>query len=273
MSGHLGRRHASWQSCNRGLLSITVAVLCALVIAGGCRSDEPSPKGAGAVSDLGSPPTAQALDELFIAVDATRAEPSGRYRSDSEKRSTNGAYDSGRLSVRPDGGPEVLVAGTQVCLQSSWFPQAPARTPWLSVPLSNLAPLENRSPGLADEVAALAGAAPPGIGPALAAMRTATEATSRKDDTLWARLDLSNMDKVNPRDQGAVVAWAGLWARKGGERQIVVKTSLTDGGLIDQVVFDPKGTTPAGPYTLTLTELGAPVPVTTPPSTDTTPLK
>ena len=113
----------------------------------------------------------------------------------------------------------------------------------------------------------------PGIGPALAAMRTATEATSRKDDTLWARLDLSNMDKVNPRDQGAVVAWAGLWARKGGERQIVVKTSLTDGGLIDQVVFDPKGTTPAGPHTLTLTELGAPVSVTTPPSTDTTPLK
>ena len=273
MSGRPDRRHAVWQSGNRHRFSITVAVLCALVIAGGCRSDEPSRQGAGAVSDLGSPPTAQALDELFIAVDATRAEPSGRYRSDSEKRSTHGAYDSGRLSVRPDGGPEILVAGNQVYLQSSGFPQVAAETPWLSVPLSNLAPLENRSPGLADEVAALAGAAPPGVGPVLAALRTATEATRRKDDTLWARLDLSNLDKVNPRDQGAVVAWAGLWARNGGKRQVVIKTSLTDGGLIGRVVFDPEGTTPAGPYTLTLTELGAPVPVTTPPSTDTTPLK
>lgn len=269
--------------------TVRAAALSALTVAAtllvGCSGDDGATPPEDPTASTVPEPSAAALDELFVAVDATRAAPTGRYTTKSPRRSTSGAYDSTGVSIQSDLRPEIRVSGSQVFLPATIFPKANAETTWLTVPLDNLAPLENRSPGLADEVAALAGAAPPGVGPSLAALRTATEASRYDDGTLRAQLDLSNLTEVNPRDQDAVVAWAGLWARDGGSRRVTVEVTLSADGLLQQAVFDPDaklGDAPtpddapelvAGPLTLEFVDLGSPVTVTTPFATDTTPLK
>ena len=220
------------------------------------------------------------LDELLIALDATRAVPTGRYSTTSPRQSTFGEYDADgvRLMAAECPGiqppcPEIRLIGRLAYVSSSSFPTVGASTNWLTVPLDRLGPLENRSPGLADEVAALGGTPPPGVGPTLAALRTSTRATHRDGKPLRARLDLTDLDGLAPRDQDAVVAWAGLWARRGGARNVVADVSIAPDGHVETVVFDPDGDTTAGPLTLSLVDLGAPIEVTTPPITESTPLR
>lgn len=230
------------------------------------------------VDEVASP-----LDELLITIDATRAVHTGHYATTSPQQSAIGEYDAEgggvRLVVASCPGiqppcPEVKLIGGLVYVKSSSFPTVGASTTWLSVPLDRLGPLENRAPGLADEVAALGGGAPPpGVGPALAALRTSTSATQPVGKPLRAQLDLSNLDRLAPRDQDAVVAWAGLWSRRGGTRDLSADVTIARDGRLDKVVFDPDGDTPAGPLTLSLIDLGAPVDVTSPLPANITPLR
>ncbi|MGB3677101.1 MAG: hypothetical protein WA969_00565, partial [Candidatus Microthrix parvicella] len=111
------------------------------------------------------------------------------------------------------------------------------------------------------------------IGPTLAALRTSRRAPRMDTGTLRAELDLTDLDRLSPRDQDAVVAWAALWARRGGERNVTADVSITSDGHVEMVVFDPDGDTPAGPMTVKLFDLGAPIEVTTPPITESTPLR
>ena len=254
----------------RGSIAVAVGLCAALLV--GCGGQEPADPTESTMS-LVDDPSDEALDELFVAVDATRAQSTGRYTTESPQRTTTGAYDGNGVSVRSDGRPEIRVVGSQAYLPSTLFPRVAATTTWLSVPLDDLAPLENRSPGLADEIAALAGAAPPGLGPSLAALRTSTGAHRNDDGTILTQLNLSNLGGVNPRDQDAVVAWAGLWARDGGPRTVVAEVSIASDGLLQQVVIDPDGETDAGPLTLALSDLGDPVTVNTPFASDVTVLR
>ncbi len=223
---------------------------------------------------------ANPLDDLLVAIDATRAVPTGRYSTASPMQSTFGQYDADgvRMMAAACPGiappcPEIRLIGRLAYVRSSSFPAVPASTNWLTVPIDHLGPLENRSPGLADEVAALRGTPPPGIGPALAALRTSTSATHPEGKPLRARLDLTNLKRLAPRDRDAVVAWAGLWARQGGTRDVFADVSVGVDGRIETVVFDPEGTTAAGPSTLSLIDLGAPVEVVTPPLAELSPLR
>ena len=220
------------------------------------------------------------LDELLIAIDATRAVPTGRYSTTSPRQSALGEYDADGVRLMaaacPDiqpPCPEIRLIGRLAYVRSSSLPAIGASTDWLTVPLDELGPLENRSPGLADEVAALGGAPPPGIGPTLAALRTSRRAPRMDTGPLRAELDLTDLDRLSPRDQDAVVAWAALWARRGGERNVTADVSITSDGHVEMVVFDPDGDTPAGPMTVKLFDLGAPIEVTTPPITESTPLR
>ena len=220
------------------------------------------------------------LDELLIAIDATRAVPTGRFSTSSGRQSTFGEYDADgvRLMAAECAGiqppcPEIRLIGRLAYVRSSSFPAVGASTEWLTVPVNRLGPLENRSPGLADEVAALQGTPPPGVGPTLAALRTATRASGPSGGTLRAQLDLTNFDRLSPRDQDAVVAWAGLWARRGGERNVDADVSTASDGRVETVVFDPDGETPAGPMTLRLIDLGTPIEVVTPSVAESTPLR
>ncbi|MEZ5381774.1 MAG: hypothetical protein R2754_08245 [Microthrixaceae bacterium] len=243
---------------------VTVALAtAALVLAGSCGGEEPPDEG----PQLGAPASAEALDTLLAAVDATRAVGSGAYLAEGPLGGSAGVYDRQGVSVRADGRPEIRVAGSNAYLPAELFPKVNSDTPWLWVSLADLAPLENRSPGLADEVAALSGAAPPGVGPPLAAVRTATEAAEAAEGdsgSLRAILNLSDLDAVAPRDQDAVVAWTALWSRSGGARRVLAVISLDDRGRIEQVVLDPDGDTPAGPWKLSLSQLGRPQTVPTP---------
>ena len=185
------------------------------------------------------------LDELLIAIDATRAVPTGRYSTTSPRQSALGEYDADGVRLMaaacPDiqpPCPESRLIGRLAYVRSSSLPAIGASTGWLTVPLDELGPLENRSPGLADEVAALGGAPPPGIGPTLAALRTSRRAPRMDTGPLRAELDLTDLDRLSPRDQDAVVAWAALWARRGGERNVTADVSITSDGHVEMVVFD-----------------------------------